>query len=380
MTGHRDPRDGALGAPSAPGVPASARPATRSMTAHAAELRGHRDAWDALRKCPRCLLPGQFRFIEFDDAGVCNYCHAHGQVIEETRDPQTRMRLGAIISAHCPAQDGDYDCLVAYSGGKDSTYILNLMAREYRLRTLALTVDTGFLPEAAKRNVALGVSQLGVDHVWVRAGARVHDLYRYALHQGSPHGTEYDVCGYCGEILRRVLAETAIERHIPLIVAGYDQFQLVDWDVYSMPAFSRDACWKPDLREAGLFGDLFQISNFDPRGFIPTELFPFMHVPYDKERVIKASRDAGIIQETSVDETNCRLTYVMEALDLLRRGVPAFAFLHSSDIRHGLCSPEEAGRRIKKIYDDFASGAEDERVFEALEVLGLRLEDLVGRT
>jgi hypothetical protein len=348
------------------------------MAAYAAELTSRRDGWDALPKCARCLLPGQFRFIEFDDAGVCNYCHAHQAVIDDTSDPQTRMRLGAMISARCPAQDGDYDCLVAYSGGKDSTYVLKLMSQDYRLRTLALTVDTGFLPEAAKRNVALGVSTLGVDHVWVRADARVHDLYRFALQKASPHGAEYDVCGYCGEILRRVLAETAIAKRIPLIVAGYDQFQLVDWDIYSMPKLGRDACWKEDLREQGVFGDLFQVSNFDPRGFVPAEMFPFMYVPYDKGRLIKTSLDAGIIQETSVDETNCRLTYVMEVLDLLRRGVPAFGFLHSSDLRRGLCSREEAERQIKQLYDDYASGREDARVFETLDVLGLRLEDLVA--
>jgi hypothetical protein len=369
----RDPRGTATGAQT------PALPGPRSMRSYAAELSGYRDGWDALPKCTRCLLPGQFRFIEYDDDGVCNYCHAHQAVIEETNDPQTRMRLGALISAHCPARDGDYDCLVAYSGGKDSTYVLNLMSREYGLRTLALTVDTGFLPEVAKRNVALGVGQLGVDHVWVRADARVHDLYRYALQKRSPHGAEYDVCGYCGEILRRVLAETAIERRIPLIVAGYDQFQLVDWDIYSMPALGRDACWKEDLREQGLFGDLFQISNFAPRGFIPTEVFPFMYLPYDKDRLIKASRDAGLIEVTDVDETNCRLTYVMEVLDLLRRGVPAFGFLHSSDLRRGRCTPEEAERQIKKLYDDYASGSEDKRVFETLDVLGLRLEDLIKR-
>lgn len=351
----------------------------RSLRAYAAELQGYRDGWDALPKCSRCLLPRQFRFIEYDEEGVCNYCHAHGALIADTDDPQTRMRLGALISSRCPALEGDYDCLVAYSGGKDSTYVLRLMSQEYRLRTLALTIDSGFLPDVARRNVALGVSTLGVDHLWVRADARVHDLYRYALRKASAHGAEYDVCGYCGEILRRVLAETAIERRIPLIVAGYDQFQIVDWDIHAMPRLDRDACWKADLREQGLFGDLFQISNFDPRGFVPTELFPFMHVPYDKERLIAATREAGLIEVTDVDETNCRLTCVMEALDLLRRGVPAFAFLHSSDLRRGRCSPEEATRRIKQLYDDYASGAEDQRVFETLDVLGLRLEDLVVR-
>lgn len=350
----------------------------RSMKAYAARLADARDAWDASPKCPRCLLPGQFRFIEFDAEGVCNYCHAHEAVIEETRGAQARMRLRALVSARCLAREGDYDCLVAYSGGKDSTYVLDLMRRELGLRTLALTVDTGFLPEAAKQNVALGLAKLGVDHVWVRADDRVHDLYRWALKKASPHGAEYDVCGYCGEILRRVLAETAIERRIPLVVAGFDQFQLIDWDIYHMPKLGPDACWKPELREQGLFGDLFRISNFDPQGFVPTELFPFMHLPYDKDRIVKASQDAGLIREVSVDETNCRLTYVMEVLDLLRRGVPAFGFLHSSDVRHGRCSREEAAARIRRLYDDYASGAEDERVFGALDVLGLRLEELIS--
>jgi hypothetical protein len=356
---------------------AGAPAAVRSMTAFADRLRRDRDAWDALPKCTQCLLPHRFRFIEYDDQGVCNYCHAHHEVIDETRDPLMRLRLDEIVARHCPAKDSDYDCLVAYSGGKDSTFILDLMSRGYGLRTLALTVDTGFLPAAAKRNVALGVGRLGVDHVWVKGGARVHDLYRYALRLASPHGTELDVCGYCGEILRRVLAETAIARRIPLIVTGFDQFQLVDWDIYSMPAFSRDACWKPELRERSLFGELFQIANFDPRGFIPTEVFPFMYLPYHKDLIIKFSREAGLIDETSVDATNCRLTFVMEALDLLRRGVPAFAFLHSSDLRYGRCSPAEATRQVKQIYEEFAAGEHDETVFATLDVLGLRLEDLV---
>jgi hypothetical protein len=268
---------------------------------------------------------------------------------------------------------------VAYSGGKDSSYILRLMSQGYGLRTLALTVDNGFLPEAAKRNIAQGVGKLGVAHTWVNGGSRLHDLYRYALQKGSPHGAELDVCGYCGEFLRRVLAETAIDRRIPLVVVGYDQFQLVDWDIYSMPALGTDACWKADLREQGLFGDLFQIANFDPRGLIPTEVSPFMYLPYDKDLVIKVTRDAGIIEETDVHETSCRLTYVMEAMDLLQRGVPTFAYLHSSDIRRGRCSPEAAAHQIKQTYDDFASGREDQRLFEPLDILGLRLEALIKR-
>jgi hypothetical protein len=351
----------------------------RSMRAYAAELKTARDAWNDLPKCPRCLLPGQFRFIEFDDAGLCNYCRVHGSVIDETRDPQTRMRLSALIASRCLAREGDYDCLVAYSGGKDSTYVLKLMRQDFGLRTLALTIDNGFLPEAAKRNVALGVGRLGVDHVWVTAPPRVHDLFRYGLQKASPHGAEYDVCGYCGEVLRRVLAETAIAKRIPLIVSGFDQFQLVDWDIYHMPKLARNACWKPDLKERGLFRDLFEISNWGWRGFVPTELFPFMHLPYDKDRIVQASRDAGLIEEADVNETNCRLTYAMEALDLLRRGVPAFAFLHSSDVRHGRCSREEAERQIKMLYDEYASGELDERIFAPLDALGLRLEDLVAR-
>lgn len=35
---------------------------------------------------------------------------------------------------------------MAYSGGKDSTYTLMVLVRHYRLRVLALTFDSGFMP------------------------------------------------------------------------------------------------------------------------------------------------------------------------------------------------------------------------------------------
>jgi tRNA(Ile)-lysidine synthase TilS/MesJ len=60
-----------------------------------------------------------------------------------------------------------YDCIVALSGGRDSTYVLHYVVSKLALNPLAVTCDNGFMPEQTKRNIANAVKCTGVDHVYV---------------------------------------------------------------------------------------------------------------------------------------------------------------------------------------------------------------------
>ena len=64
-----------------------------------------------------------------------------------------------------------YDVLVAYSGGKDSTYTLDVLVNKYNLRVLALTFDNTFISPRAEENIrnvcgALGADLARADHAW----------------------------------------------------------------------------------------------------------------------------------------------------------------------------------------------------------------------
>jgi len=57
---------------------------------------------------------------------------------------------------------------VPISGGRDSAYALHQMVRKYKMKVLALTVDSGAIMPEGYRNIDQVVKALGVEHVWLK--------------------------------------------------------------------------------------------------------------------------------------------------------------------------------------------------------------------
>lgn len=122
-------------------------------------LRSGRKA--SLKRCSRCVLPHTFPRIEFDEQGVCNYCR-------EDEIPASLLgeaKLLEMIRAR-KQKSSAYDCMVALSGGRDSTYATYYLVRKLGLKVLAYSVDNGFMPAETISNINNATSILGVHHVW----------------------------------------------------------------------------------------------------------------------------------------------------------------------------------------------------------------------
>jgi len=122
----------------------------------------------SLRRCTRCILPETFPFIAFDANGVCNYCASYRpryrdmHPLESRRDfirSLERYRRGGLES----------DVLVAFSGGRDSSYGLHLIKKEFGLKPITFTYDWGMVTDLARRNVARICGQLGIQNILVSA-------------------------------------------------------------------------------------------------------------------------------------------------------------------------------------------------------------------
>ncbi len=116
-----------------------------------------------LRRCSRCLTPETMPFITFDEAGVCNRCRAYKsprllgrEALEERLAPHRR-------------NDGRPDCVVGFSGGRDSTYGLHLAKTELGMNPVAFTFDWGMVTDLGRRNQARIVGKMGVEHIVVSA-------------------------------------------------------------------------------------------------------------------------------------------------------------------------------------------------------------------
>ncbi|MFM1919529.1 MAG: hypothetical protein RLZZ303_1163 [Candidatus Hydrogenedentota bacterium] len=103
--------------------------------------------------------------IRFDAQGVCQYCHMQDRL-------ERQFPLGAEGEAFlkrvadAARRDGKgkpYDCVVGFSGGRDSSYCLYYVKEVMGLRPLAVHFDNGWDSESAKRNISLICDELDVD-------------------------------------------------------------------------------------------------------------------------------------------------------------------------------------------------------------------------
>jgi tRNA(Ile)-lysidine synthase TilS/MesJ len=72
-----------------------------------------------IRRCALCNLPEIHETIAFDERGVCNVCRQHDMKREVVDWAAAKRELDALVAAH--RGKADYDCIVPFSGGKDST-------------------------------------------------------------------------------------------------------------------------------------------------------------------------------------------------------------------------------------------------------------------
>jgi len=122
-----------------------------------------------IKRCTKCLLPVTFPYIHYDVAGICNYCHSYrpkGLMVDKRPD------LEEILQKY-RRNDGKQDCIVAFSGGRDSSYGLHLLVKEFGMTPLTFTYDWGLVTDLARRNIARMTGKLGVENILVSADIKM---------------------------------------------------------------------------------------------------------------------------------------------------------------------------------------------------------------
>lgn len=120
-----------------------------------------------LKRCTRCILPETFPFIEFDEKGVCNYCRNY--VIKYKSD---QISVFYKLIDKYRKRDGSEECIIPFSGGRDSSFVLHFVQREMGLNPIALTYDWGMGTDMANRNIKRICGKLGVRNVIISADIR----------------------------------------------------------------------------------------------------------------------------------------------------------------------------------------------------------------
>jgi hypothetical protein len=116
-----------------------------------------------LKRCSRCVLPETMPFIRFDSESVCNYCHNY----TSRNQPKPFKLLEELVAPY--RRNGSPDCIVPFSGGRDSSYGLHLIVKELGMNPITYTYDWGMVTDLGRRNISRMCSSLGVENIIISA-------------------------------------------------------------------------------------------------------------------------------------------------------------------------------------------------------------------
>jgi glucosamine--fructose-6-phosphate aminotransferase (isomerizing) len=117
-----------------------------------------------LKRCVKCVLPETMPFIKFDVEGICNYCNNY-----KLRNlPKPKIELFELIKPY-RRSGNELDCIVPFSGGRDSCYGLHLIVNELKMKPVTYTYDWGMVTDLGRRNISRMCSKLGVENIIVAA-------------------------------------------------------------------------------------------------------------------------------------------------------------------------------------------------------------------
>ena len=319
-----------------------------------------------MKRCTRCVLPETFPGIRFDEEGVCNYCHAEESVPDLPAQKARYKRKFAKLWEQRDRSASAYDCLVSFSGGKDSSYTVALMAREYGARVLALTVDNGFVSPGALENSRRVVEALGVDYMLFKPRFDVlKHIFRTCSSERlfAPKAIERasTICNACMGIVKFVSLRTAIEKRIPFVAFGWSPGQAgMSSSVFkAVPRMMRSM--QQSVREplegiAGTDIDPYFLDeeHFARAGDFPYYINPLAFHEYDERQILAAISELGWTapDDTDPNSTNCLLNCYGNAVHRKQFGFHPYAFELAGLVRQGALDRQEAIARLSEPEDE----------------------------
>ena len=162
--------------------------------------------------CTRCIYDERVAQIEFDSAGVCNYCWQVENLKKEfgTGEAKGEQAFELILEEiKRRGKRKPYDCIVGVSGGTDSSYLLHA-AVNWGLRPLAVHYDNTWNSAIATMNIHRVTSALDIDlYTHVVANKESDDIFRSFFLAGVPEIDASTDLGFAF-LLRQVAAKFSI--------------------------------------------------------------------------------------------------------------------------------------------------------------------------
>ena len=319
----------------------------------------------SMSRCSQCILPTSFPGISFNEQGVCNHCRRYrGRAVTEAQMKKYEHKFVQLIKEK--KKSSTYDILVAYSGGKDSTYTLDVLVNRYKLRVLALTFDNTFISPRAEDNIRNVCGALGVDLMVIRPDPSfMHKIFRAAadheLYSAKTLERASTICTSCIGLIKNLVLRTAIEKEIPFVGFGWSPGQApVSSSVMKTNArlmqSTQHAIYKPLHNIAGERVNPYFVTakQFEDPEQFPWNVHPLAFLAYDEDAIIQRIKTFGWEKpdDTDPNSSNCLLNAYANYIHRQRYHFHPYVWEIANMVREGVMSREEGLEKIEPPEDE----------------------------
>jgi hypothetical protein len=253
-----------------------------------------------------------------------------------------------------------YHCLVSWSGGKDSTFVLWLLSKKFDLSVLAFTFDNGFVSPGAISNMRTVAERLDIDHVIVKPRFELmREVFNASTTPGMypPRALERasGICNSCMGLAKGIALRMALEKEIPILAYGWSPGQIpIASALFAMNARMLKAMVEtavaPLKRATDEQIEMYfpQERHLDDARTFPYNVSPLIFVGFDEEKAVHTIKQHGWVRplDTDPNSTNCLLNSYANQLHLQQMGYHPYAMELAGLVREGYMSREEALSRL----------------------------------
>ena len=126
---------------------------------------------ETIRVCKSCLMPSSRPRVTFDDLGVCNACDYLKN--KEKINWEDREKEFLEICNNHRSKNGGYDCIVPWSGGKDSSSIAHKLKFNFNMNPLLVTFSPLLPSDIGNQNREILI-KTGFDNIFTKYNMNIY--------------------------------------------------------------------------------------------------------------------------------------------------------------------------------------------------------------
>ena len=348
-----------------------------------------------LKKCTKCQLPETYETIEFDKDGACNICEGIKYKTENIDWKKRKLLLDKIIEDNRGKYS--YDCVIPFSGGKDSVFQLYYLVKEYKIKPLVIRFNHGFIRKTIQENVNMVFKKIGADFIDFTPNWRI---VKKLMLESFKRKTDF--CWHCHTGLYSYPIRMALLHKVPLIFYGEPQAEFSSYYDYTVDGLDYENEDRFNmLRTLGITAeDMHGMIDkpddpVDKRDLIPytfpntKELKKLNYqpvtlgsfIPWDhhkntelikKDLGWKIDELEGVPSEINQhgEKIECFMQGTRDYVKFLKRGYSRVSQINALNVRNNRITPDEA-KKINEKYD----GRKPPSLDIFLEYVGLSEEE-----